>query len=125
MAGLQRPKKAYLRNAEYYDCQTTFDQLYEQSKQNRCFKELMKYIVSEKNIRLAYRNIKKNHGSRTADADGKTIANLEKGETSELVKYVQKKFSYYQPQKIRRVEIPKANGKTRSFGIPTIMDRLI
>jgi group II intron reverse transcriptase/maturase len=128
LAGLQKPKKpkkAYLRNAEYYDCQNIFDRLYEQSQDGIYFNDLMKYITSEKNIRLAYRNIKNNHGSRTAGADGKTIANLEKWEVHKLISHVQRKLSYYQPQKVRRVEIPKENGKTRPLGIPTIMDRLI
>lgn len=125
MTGLRAAKKAYLRNAEYYDFQQVLDDLYAESKEQKVFSDLMGYICSEQNIRLAYRNIKTNSGSKTAGADNKTISHLEKWETAKLIQHIQKKLDYYQPQKVRRVEIPKGNGKTRPLGIPTIMDRLI
>lgn len=118
-------KKARLRNAEYYDLQNTLDKLYAESKNNCCFRNLMQYVASEDNIKLAYRNIKKNKGSKTAGADGKTIEDLNKWSISNLISHIQKRLKWYQPNKIRRVEIPKDNGKTRPLGIPTIMDRLI
>ena len=118
-------KKARLRNAEYYDLQNTLDKLYAESKNNCCFRHLMQYVASEDNIKLAYRNIKKNKGSKTAGADGKTIEDLNKWSIFNLISHIQKRLKWYQPNKIRRVEIPKDNGKTRPLGIPTIMDRLI
>lgn len=86
---------------------------------------MLSIITSEENIKLAYRNIKKNHGSKTAGTDGKTIQDLEKWQTEALINHIRKKLEYYEPQAIRRVEIPKPNGKKRPLGIPTIMDRLI
>lgn len=114
-----------MRNAEYYDLQNTLDKLYAESKNNCCFRHLMQYVASEDNIKLAYRNIKKNKGSKTAGADGKTIEDLNKWSIFNLISHIQKRLKWYQPNKIRRVEIPKDNGKTRPLGIPTIMDRLI
>ncbi len=118
-------KKTRLRNAEYYDLQNVFDGLYEKSKKNCVFRQLMPIISSEENIRFAYRNIKKNRGSKTAGTDGKTIKDLEKWQTANLISHIQKRLDFYQPNKIRRVEIPKGDGRTRPLGIPTIMDRLI
>lgn len=119
------PKKQKLRNAEYYNMQDVFDKLYADSKAGKDFLGLTQLIKSDSNIRLAYRNIKKNHGSRTAGADGKTIVQLEKWDTEKLIKHIQKKLDWYEPCKVLRVEIPKDNGKARPLGIPTIMDRLI
>jgi len=105
--------------------QSTFDRLYAESKQGRIFKNLLSIIVSDENIRLAYRNIKVNKGSKTPGVDGKTIEDLKRWNDQTLIASIQKSFSWYTPQAIRRVEIPKENGKTRPLGIPTIKDRLI
>ena len=101
------------------------DRLYLQSSKGTNFTHLMEIITSEKNILLAYRNIKKNSGSNTKGVDGKNISHLASLEPETLIKLVQNKLKNYFPNKVRRVEIPKDNGKTRPLGIPTIMDRLI
>lgn len=118
-------KKSKLRHAEYYDFQKIQDKLYAESMDGKMFTKLVEIITLPENIKLAYRNIKKNKGSKTAGTDGKTIQHLEKLSEEKLVVLVQRKFSWYVPQSVRRVEIPKDNGKTRPLGIPTIMDRLV
>lgn len=57
-------KKQKLRNNEYYGTQELFDELFSLSSKGRNFKNLYNLIVSEENIKLAYRNIKKNKGSK-------------------------------------------------------------
>ena len=124
--GLPKPiKRQKARNAEYYDMQRTQDSLYKQSLNNQNFVKLMDIIISDENIMLAYRNIKRNGGSNTAGTDGKTIKDFEKLSTEQLISYVRKRLQWYKPQSVKRVEIPKANGKTRPLGIPTIADRII
>jgi len=121
----KNPKRQKLRNNEYYDFQKVQDDLYAKSLNGYIFKNLMDKIISEANILLAYRNIKKNTGSNTKGTDGKTIANLAKLETKDLVMLIRNKLQNFQPQKVRRVEIPKPDGKMRPLGIPTISDRLV
>ena len=64
-------KKQKLRNAEYFDLQETLDRLYAKSAQGKCFTALMELVAADENILLAYRNISKNKGSKTAGAGGK------------------------------------------------------
>ena len=118
-------KKSKLRHAEYYDFQEMQDKLYAESKNDKIFNKLVEVIIQPENIRLAYRNMKKNDGSHTPGTDGKTIADLEKISDEEIVTLVQRKLTWYVPQSVRRVEIRKDNGKIRPLGIPTILDRLI
>lgn len=120
-------KKQKLRNAEYYDFQSVQDKLHELSGRGKIFNNLIEIITAEENIKLAYRNIKKNKGSYTAGTDRKNIKDLAKWQDERLIEYVRKKFEWYTPQTVRRVEIPKSSDPTkkRPLGIPTIMDRLI
>ena len=118
-------KRQKLRNNEYYDMQGIFDDLYAKSLKNHVFKNLIEIIVADENIKLAYRNIKKNTGSKTAGTVGKTIKFLSNLKEKELIELVKRKFKWYVPQSVRRVEIKKDNGKIRPLGIPTITDRLI
>lgn len=122
---LKLPKKQLLRNNEYYDIQKMFDDLYTKSRNNENFNNLYDLVVSRENILLAYRNIKKNKGSKTKGNNSKTIIDIGKEDPDRLVKYIRARLKDYKPGKVRRVEIPKANGKTRPLGIPDIEDRLI
>jgi RNA-directed DNA polymerase len=117
-------KRKKLRHNEYYDMQSHFDSLYAQSANGHNFYGLLDLMHSDENIRLAYRNIKRNTGSKTAGYDGSTIEDIKRLSVSEVVSTIQRMFEHYTPQAVRRVFIPKANGKTRPLGIPTIWDRL-
>ena len=86
--------------------------------------ELLEYILDDKNLFQAYEQVYKNKG--TSGIDGITVEELgvymyeHKEEIKEQIRKLQ-----YKPNPVRRVEIPKENGKTRKLGIPTVVDRLI
>lgn len=114
-----------LRHNEYYGQQNILDELYQQSLKGAKFKKLYEKIIDESNILLAYRNIKANIGSTTKGTDDKTINDIATMKNGQVIIMVQERLIRYEPQLIRRVEIPKSNGKIRPLGIPTISDRLI
>ncbi|WP_283706404.1 group II intron reverse transcriptase/maturase [Clostridium perfringens] len=120
-------KKQKLRNNEYYNTQEMFDDLYNKSKNKKKYKfyNLMDLITSKQNIELAYRNIKRNTGSKTTGTNGHDIEDLEQIYNKDIYEYVKNRLMNYKPHEVRRVEIPKSNGTTRALGIPTIEDRLI
>lgn len=118
-------KKNTLRYNEYYDTQEIFDWLYNKSKRNENFYKLYELIISRENILLAYRTIKANRGSTTRGSNPYTIKDIKKWSEKEIVDYVRKRLENYNPQPVRRIFIPKHNGKMRPLGIPTIEDRII
>lgn len=107
-----------------YGLQDLFDKLYEDSKKGKTFNKLFQHIIREDNILLAYRRIRTNRGCLTPGVDGKTIKDLDNMLPSEIVTKVQNKLNNYHPNAVKRIEIPKSNGKTRPLGIPTMIDRL-
>lgn len=122
---IQENKINKLRYAKYYNQQDVLDKLYYDSQQGQIFKNIMKYIISEKNILMAYRTIKRNAGSNTSGTDGLTIRDIEKYDTYALCAEVKRRLSNYRPKSVRRVEILKPNGDIRPLGISSIWDRLI
>lgn len=113
----KKPKRSKIRYAEYYDLQKTLDSLYADSSKGKVFTHLMELISSKENIRMAYRTIKGNTGSGTAGVDERTIQDLAKLSEERYVALIQRQFKSYHPRPVRRVEIPKPNGKTRPLGI--------
>lgn len=101
-----------------------FDSLYAQSANGQNFYGLLDLMQSEENIRLAYRNIKRNTGSKTAGYDELTIQDIKSLSVTDVIATIQKMFEHYTPQAVRRVFISKGYGKTRPLGIPVIWDRL-
>lgn len=118
-------KRSKIRYTEYYDLQSVFDGLYADSLNGKTFTGLMDMIKSPENIKLAYRTIKGNKGSNTPGVDRRTIQDLAKLGEDKFVSLIQRQFSWYTPRPVKRVEIPKPDGRTRPLGIPTIVDRMV
>lgn len=114
-----------IRNIAQYNLTKDFDNLYNNSKNNDNNYKFMDLILDERNIKLAYRNLKSNKGSKTFGVDDKTIEDLMKFSEKECIDIVRKKLNNYIPNEVRRVYIPKEDGSKRVLGIPTIIDRLI
>jgi len=85
---------------------------------------LMEEVCEAKNLGKAYRRVKSNKGS--PGADGMTV--------EALADYLEDHGSAireqllrgsYQPQPVKRVEIPKPDGGVRKLGIPTVLDRFV
>lgn len=102
-----------------------FTDLHERAGNHESFSHLYDLITSRENIRLAYRTMKSNKGSKTPGTDGKTITDIEKSSEDELVSEIQNNLKWYRPKKVRREFIEKDNGKWRPLGIPCILDRII
>lgn len=86
--------------------------------------KLMKWLVSKENMNEAYRRVVRNKGA--PGVDDVTTEDLKGYLNKNWVEIKQQLLEgTYQPQPVKRVEIPKPNGGVRKLGIPTVMDRLI
>lgn len=85
---------------------------------------ILEQILSAENLNKAYKQVKKNKGAH--GVDGMKVENLLqylKDNGNELREIIRR--GKYSPSPVRRVEIPKDNGKMRKLGIPTAVDRVI
>ena len=103
--------------------------------QNQCFiylrkgkeetdMELLEEILNQNNLNKAYKKVVANKG--VAGVDGITVEEENeylKENKDRIINQIRKRK--YKPQPVKRVQIPKENGKMRNLGIPTVTDRII
>ena len=86
--------------------------------------ELLEEILNPNNLNKAYKKVVANKG--VAGVDGITVEeefDYLKENGDRIKNQIRKRR--YKPQPVKRIQIPKENGKMRNLGIPTVTDRII
>jgi RNA-directed DNA polymerase len=85
---------------------------------------LIDKVARLQTLEIAWHKVAANKGS--AGVDGQSVERF-RGKESEYLQELVKALETctYQPQPVKRVDIPKAPGKTRPLGIPTVKDRIV
>lgn len=88
------------------------------------YEELMEEVVSDGNVEVALKAVKRNQGK--PGIDGMTTSELE-GHLQKHWPTIRAKLlgGTYAVTPVREVEIPKPSGGSRKLGIPTVLDRFI
>lgn len=83
------------------------------------------HVCKQTTLEEAYQMVKRNNGA--PGIDGVTFDDIEQTGMQNFLRGIQDELinGSYQPARNRIKEIPKANGKTRKLGIPTIKDRVV
>jgi RNA-directed DNA polymerase len=81
------------------------------------------FCIAKGDVWEAYKRVKANQGA--AGVDGQSIAEFEEDLKGNLYRIWNRMSSgSYFPSPVRRVDIPKGDGRTRALGIPTVSDRI-
>ena len=123
LTGIQKRKSEMTADERVRDFQRKLYQKAKQEKECRFHalydKMYLPYVLEE-----AYRRVKQNAGS--PGVDNKTFTQIEEEGLEQFLRNLQEelKNKIYRVSPVKRVMIPKANGKMRPLGIPTIKDRV-
>lgn len=86
-------------------------------------KQTKPFIISKQSVMAAWEKVRANKGA--SGVDEQSIKDFEKDLKDNLYRLWNRLSSgTYFPPPVRSVEIPKADGKTRLLGIPTVSDRI-
>lgn len=85
---------------------------------------VLEWILSPANLNEAYLQVKRNKGAGGVDKmEVESLKDYLIQNREELLTTI--RDGKYRPNPVRRVEIPKENGKKRQLGIPTVVDRVV
>ncbi len=94
--------------------------------QTRRFDRLLRLIANREWLAEAARIVLSSRGARTPGIDGMDKQRLQ-GNLENLLDELREQLlaGTYRPQPVKRIYIPKSNGKLRPLGIPTLTDRIV
>ena len=94
-------------------------------QRNRRFHALYDRIFRPDILRQAWEEVRRNGGS--AGQDGVSIEDVEREGVEQFLREIEQDLTAgtYRPKPVLRVYIPKADGRQRPLGIPTVRDRVV
>ena len=118
---------AYANNMLEERAQELVEKLYLAAKRSktRRFHILFDKVYRMDFLESAWKSVKRNRGS--PGVDGESIADVIESGEEEMLQELQSKLmeGTYRPRQVKRVYIPKPDGRERPLGIPTVRDRVV
>jgi group II intron reverse transcriptase/maturase len=105
------------------DAGTVLAVLRERGRRGLPCDELYRQMFNKELYLLAYGNIYPNKGAMTPGAGGETADGMSEAKISQIIGLI--RFERYRFAPVRRVYIPKKNGKFRPLGVPSWSDKLV
>jgi len=100
--------------------------LWADQDKERKFYGLFDLICNRDWLWLAYERVAQNAGSKTAGCDGIDVYGFMQDEVAHIDRlHAALESGKFEPCPVRRVYIPKSNGKMRPLGIPSFLDRIV
>lgn len=86
-------------------------------------KDLYRILYKQDSYIVAYERIKSRPGNMTPGGDGKTLDGISLKDFDTLIEEM--RTEKYQPSPVKTTSLPKANGKLRKLGIPSVRDKVV
>src|SRR6266446_7394467 len=107
-----------MRNAE-----TILDIIYERGRQRLPLGDVYRQLFNRELFLHSYGRLYRNDGAMTKGVTAETVDGMSLGKINGIIDNL--RYERYRWTPVRRVHIPKKNGKTRPLGLPTWSDKLV
>jgi len=105
------------------DAETVLDVLRERGRRGLPLDRLYRQLFNPQLYLLAYGRLYSNHGAMTPGADGETVDGMSHTKIARIIDALRHERYRFTP--VKRVYIPKKNGKMRPLGLPSWSDKLV
>jgi len=105
------------------DAETVLDVLRERGRRGLPLERLYRQLFNPQLYLLAYGRLYSNHGAMTPGADGETVDGMSLTKIARIIDALRHERYRFTP--VKRVYIPKKDGKMRPLGLPSWSDKLV